>query len=73
MVFRPSPAARMLYHGQYGSGPPTGAVGHVTTVPVPGGKRTCMPGPRGGLIYADWEGYGVEGVFALDLEQSRRR
>ena len=32
-----------------------------------------MPGPRGGLIYADWEGYGVEGVFAADLEQSRRR
>lgn len=57
-------AARMFYDGF----PPPGAQGEVTTVPLPGGRKSCFPGPRGGMVYVKWDSGRVEGVFAKDLQ-----
>lgn len=65
VVFRPTPAARMMYE----SAPPTGAEGTVVAINTGTGFSTMMPGPRGGLVYVDWDGYRVEGVFANDVER----
>lgn len=59
--FEVNPAARMLY--TRGTAPPPGTEGTIVTLPVPGGRRTCMPGPGGGLVYAAWDNWGTTGVF----------
>lgn len=70
VVFRPNPAAYMLYDAR---SPKPGERGFVVTVPVPGGpRRPCMPGPRGGLVYVDWDEAGTDGVFANDVVRAGR-
>lgn len=72
--FTPTAAAAAFYSP--GTHPPIGAVGSITTVPVPGGRKTCMAGPRGGLVYVNWDGWGTTGVFKADLtrgQAGRRR
>jgi hypothetical protein len=65
--FVPNPASLMLYSRTYGT-PPKGATGSVTSIPVPGGKKTCMPGPGGGLVYVEWDNWGVLSVSSHDIE-----
>lgn len=65
VTFLPNPAARMFYDSR---SPDDGATGTVTDLPVGGGRRTCMPGPRGGLVYVNWDDGSVEGVFRADLK-----
>jgi hypothetical protein len=38
----------------YSLAPAVCDVGTVTTVPLPGGRRTYLPGPGGGLLYVQW-------------------
>lgn len=66
--FTANPAAMAAFYTR-GTAPKPGTEGVVRTVAVPGGQRACMPGPRGGLVYVDWDGYGFSGVFAADLEK----
>lgn len=63
--FTPNMAAAMFYSP--GTHPPIGAEGTITTLPTGRGRATCMPGPRGGLVYVDWKGWGTVGVFRQDL------
>ena len=65
--FVPNPAAAMFYTGAHE--PRRGEFGTTVALPVPGGKKTCMPGPRGGLVYVDWDGAGVSGAFKRDIER----
>lgn len=44
-----------------------GDAGSVISLPFPGGSRTSLPGPRGGLVYVRWDTGVVEGVFRPDL------
>ena len=67
--FVPNPAARMFYDSDT---PPAGATGVVTTVPTGRGRSACMPGPRGGMVYVDWDGRHTEGVFRADLEPEKK-
>ena len=60
----------MLYDSR---SPATGTEGVVTDIPVPGGRSTCLPGPRGGMVYVEWDNGRVEGVFKNDLVTARRR
>lgn len=69
MVFEPNPAARMFYTHPHD--PKPGARGTITSLPTGRGRQTCMPGPRGGLVYVNWDDYGTAGVFANDLRKSR--
>jgi hypothetical protein len=66
VCFVANPVARALYERNV---PQSGECGTVTTVPVPGGRRTCMPGPRGGLVYVDWDRSSTSGVFRVDLKR----
>jgi len=68
--FEPNPAARMLYDRYT---PPVGTEGSVTEIPIPGGRSTCVPGQRGGLVYVQWDNGRVEGVFKRDLTTVRRK
>lgn len=63
--FSPNPASYALYSDP----PPVGDEGRVTTVLVPGGRRTYMRGPGGGLVYVNWNRKGVQGVALQDLEK----
>lgn len=63
VTFDPTPAS----HALYSRCPPVGAVGTVTTVPFGSTRRTFLPGPGGGLVYVNWDGYGFQGVSALDI------
>ncbi len=72
VTFNPNPAALQMYTA--GTYPPIGTSGSVTTVSVPGGgRRTTMPGPRGGMLYVKWDGYGTVGVFPVDVVREGRR
>lgn len=65
VTFSPNAAAMQLYTA--GTYPPVGTSGSVTTVSVPGGRKVNMPGPRGGMVYVKWDGWGTIGVFGVDL------
>lgn len=69
VVFQPNPASLMMYSGSYGL-PPVGATGTVTTVPLPGGRKTCMPGPGGGLVYVRWDDGSTFGVAPRDIAKA---
>lgn len=63
VCFRPTAASLALYE----SAPTPGTIGTVVAIPVGGGKRvTLLPGPGGGVLYVEWEGFGVIGVFPSD-------
>lgn len=47
--------------------PVEGATGTIITVPVPGGRKTCMPGPGGGLVYVRWDDGRTFGASRHDL------
>jgi len=68
VTFNPNPAAAMFY--THARDPQPGEKGTITTVPIPGGRRTCLPGPRGGLIYVKWDESGTSGVFPDDLKKA---
>lgn len=74
VCFYPNAAAAAFYSTH----PRIGSCGNVTSVPLPGGRKTCMPGPRGGLVYVNWiaphlpGGSHVEGVFRADLSYGRK-
>ena len=64
--FNPNPVSLLMY-----SRPPRrGATGSVTTVPLPGGRRTCMKGPGGGLVYVKWDDGSFQGVSPIDLDKA---
>lgn len=72
VTFTPTPAALQLYTA--GTYPPPGTSGSVTTVQVPGGgRRTTMPGPRGGMLYVKWDGWNTVGVFPVDVVREGKR
>lgn len=61
--FVPNPISLRLY-----SKPPAlGEEGVVTTAQLPGGRRTFLPGPGGGLLYVQWDRMGTMGVAPIDL------
>ncbi len=62
-----NPASALLYSP--GHAPSNGMIGTVTTVPLPGGKKTCMNGPGGGLVYVKWSDGRTFGVSRLDVNQ----
>jgi hypothetical protein len=67
--FAPTAASYPLYN----SPPPVGAEGTVTEINFGGGqKKSFLPGPGGGLLYVDWDGYGMQGVSPIDLELVRK-
>jgi hypothetical protein len=57
VVFAPGPVSGALYSTR----PSYGSRGVVVSVPLPGGKRTFLAGPGGGLLYVKWEGYASNG------------
>lgn len=70
--FIPNPASLALYSRTYGT-PPEGTTGSVTSIPVGSRKSTCMPGPGGGLVYVEWDNWGVLGVSSHDIEFTKKR
>lgn len=66
--FNPTPVSRALYSRAYCL-PKTGASGVVTSIPTGRGRRTCMPGPGGGLVYVAWDGGCTVGVSSYDVEK----
>lgn len=68
--YNPNPASAMLDAGRHNLQP--GATGSVTTVPLPGGRKTCMAGPGGGLVYVRWDDGSFVGVSRLDLEKAKK-
>lgn len=67
--FNPHPVSRRLYSRPI---PYAGEVGTIVTVPIPGGRKTCMRGPGGGLVYVKWPSIGTMGVSSIDLDKVRR-
>jgi len=61
VCLRANPAGMMMY--THAGDPRSGDCGETVTVPVPGGRKTCMPGPGGGLVYVRWDSGHVAGVF----------
>jgi len=61
-----NPVSRAFYKGGL---PANGTSGTVTPIAFPGGKRTSLPGPGGGLIYVqfDDEDGTFMGVSSIDL------
>ena len=66
-----NPVSAMMYSP--GHGPTDGATGVVTTVPLPGGRKTCLPGPGGGLVYVKWDDGRTFGVSRYDLETTKSK
>lgn len=64
VVLKANPAARALYTGL----PPNGTQGKVSPVAMPGGKKTYLPGPGGGLIYVAFDNGEFMGVSPNDLD-----
>jgi len=64
--FEPNPVSAMLY--PRGHVADKGEVGVVVSIPLPGARNTCMPGPGGGLVYVRWKG-GTQGTSRYDLEK----
>jgi len=72
VCFVANPAARMLYIDRRATHqlvPEQGECGTVTKI---SGGKTCMPGPRGGMVYVDWDRSGTFGVFKTDLDKPSR-
>ena len=70
--FAPNPASMALYSRSYCL-PKAGEPGEVITIPTGSGRRTCMPGPGGGLVYVRWAGGCVVGVSSYDVEKTAKR
>lgn len=69
--FAPNPVSHAMYSRAYCL-PKPGEAGTVTTVPLPGGRKTCMPGPGGGLVYVKWDGGCTVGVAPQDLARGKK-
>lgn len=70
--FNPNPVSMAMYSVNHRAQlPRRGAIGTVVTVSVPGGRKTCMRGPGGGLIYVKWGEGHIVGVAEFDLEVAR--
>jgi hypothetical protein len=63
--FNPYAGAMSLYTP--GTHPSRGESGSITTVSLGSRRATCIPGPRGGLVYVKWDKFGTTGVFKTDL------
>jgi hypothetical protein len=63
LVFQPTPASLVLYSDH----PPLGAEGVVTEVSIGNRRVAQIPGPGGGLVYVEWDGYGLYGVSTVDV------
>lgn len=57
VVFVPHPVSAALYSVR----PSYGSRGRVVSIPLPGGRKTFFPGPGGGLLYVEWEGFLMNG------------
>ena len=68
VVFKPSKAARMLYTKS--NDPRPGEEGTVSTVSHGCARRHFMLGPRGGLVYVQWDNAPFSGVFLPDIERA---
>lgn len=55
----------------YRDSPSPGECGTVDKIMLPGGKATCLSGPRGGLVYVRWDRVRFQGVFRSDLVRER--
>jgi len=69
VVMNANPVSRALYTNP----PANGTEGTVVAIPVPGGKRTYMAGPGGGLVYVEWEGGYFMGVSPNDLDKVQKK
>ena len=68
VVFQPNPASYAIYSSRHRADlPAAGTRGMVATIPLPGGRKTCMHGPGGGLIYVRWPNGVTVGVSPRDL------
>jgi len=65
VVFQPNMASFMLYDMP----PSPGERGVTISIPLPGARRTCMPGPGGGLVFVKWDRRGIFGVAPYDLRR----
>lgn len=65
--FTPNPVSMVLYSKGHCAEP--GEVGRVVSLPFPGSRRTCMPGPGGGLVYVRWASGCTQGTSRYDLEK----
>lgn len=70
VCFTANPAGAQFYRGWR---PANNECGTTIAIPVPGGKKTCLPGPAGGLIYVDFDRAGVMGVFRSHLVDAKGR
>lgn len=64
VCFRPTAASLALYE----TAPHPGTMGTVVAIPVGGKRVTMLPGPGGGVLYVEWDGFGVVGVFPSDAK-----
>jgi hypothetical protein len=53
--------------------PKAGEVGEVIAIPTASGRRTCMPGLMGGLVYVRWAGGCMVGVPPYDIKKTAKR
>jgi hypothetical protein len=68
--FLPNDAAyAMFYRGS--PSPSIYEKGTVKPIAGPGGPMTSMRGPRGGLVYVEWDSSGYSGVFLADIAPAR--
>lgn len=70
--YQPNPVSAALdAHSSYYNPPLPGVEGVVVALPVPGGRKTFLPGPGGGLLYVKWGSdprtQFTYGVSALDV------
>jgi hypothetical protein len=66
VIFSPNPVSRVMYSYPV---PESGAHGTVTAARTPGGLRTYVEGPGGGLVYVRWDADGfVWGISLRDLK-----
>ena len=66
VVVNANPASRALYDHL----PPDGSEGSVQAVAMPGGKKTYLPGPGGGLLYVSFDNGEFMGVAPIDLDKA---
>jgi hypothetical protein len=72
VVFGANPAAMMFYRPSRSvCEPRAGEHGTVTSLPTGRGRATCMGGPAGGLVYVNWDGGCVAGVFRPHLRKEK--
>lgn len=71
VVVRANPAMRMIYLTGGVELPIEGTAGTVTAIPTPGGRRTYMGGPGGGLVYVEFDDGTFIGVSPHHLDYER--